>query len=157
MISTISSDLSCSTQTPTVASSITLMHWTFRFISSQSAKQAFERCGRTAVTPLFYFKHRRRVFREASDSHLLALNKIKAAKLPVTTLSCCAVACTEARAESTQILTALMNRYMLYPEGQSAALLERLLSPLDENFHLSSCLPALRRPCFCSAFLNNVM
>lgn len=71
------------------------------------------------------------MFRALSDLHLLALNKIKAAKLPVTTLSCCAVACTEAGAGSTQILTALMNSYMLYPEGQSDALQERLLGALD--------------------------
>ena len=56
---------------------------------------------------------------------------MKEPKLPVTTVSCCAVACSEARAQSMHILAALMNSYMFYPEGQSDALQERLLSALD--------------------------
>lgn len=71
------------------------------------------------------------MFRALSVQHLLPLNKMKEPKLPMTIVSCCAIVSSEGRAQSMQILTLLMNSYMFYPEGQSDALQEGLLSALD--------------------------
>lgn len=60
--------------------SCTSVHWSS--LSSQSAKQVGKPAGHT----LFYFEHCQWV------QHLLALRKMKEPKVPMTTVSCCAVA-----------------------------------------------------------------
>lgn len=104
-------------------------------LSSQSAKQTSERRGEAGREPLSHLCFISNILCECSErlsvEHLLPLSKIKEPKLPMTTASCCAVACNEGRAQSMQILTALMNSYTFYPEGQSDALQERLWSALD--------------------------